>query len=91
MINRPRPMHKTELKPGEYQGVLKPWHPIQLSTADLVCCPAKSYQATSTKDCKECVFWYGFAPKQRGTEMRPGNTQSLCGVPVGRQVDEIRI
>lgn len=89
VINRPILVNKQEWKRGEFKGV-KIDLPPTVGTVQLVACPARDYQPASTEDCRECPFWYGFAPlKQNGGG--PSPVISLCGHPIGRSIAEVKI
>ncbi len=87
VLNRPILTHKSEHKPGEFQGEVITDLPVNHKVICLVSCPAKNYQTASIKDCKQCPFWYGFVPQKD----REDRMVSLCGFPIGRSITKVEI
>lgn len=94
LLNRPILASKEEYQPGDFKGLtVRELPDAAPNTVFLVSCPARSYQAVSITDCKECPFWYGFAPQKQRTEKekRESAMISLCGFPVGRAITKIKV
>lgn len=89
-IPRPILMEKKEREPEDLNKYMVRDHPLAHDGINLVSCPWRQYNPTSTVECSICPFLHGFGPYDIGKPMSRENFRVFCAYPIARQVIHIK-